>query len=157
MFRKSISLLLSICFLFTQTGFAQVASVELNISGHLAALHNSFVHDTFRPIHLRYFSYDSLNNSFKVLLDKGDSDKAKGLSPKGTDPEANLQQETKQLLKYFLIGVTLPNDTFWVNLRPDSPESIIDSKLELTDMGKVLLETDLQLKKHLKKPWTKKA
>ena len=147
MFRKSISLLLSICFLFTQTGFAQVASVELNISGHLAALHNSFVHDTFRPIHLRYFSYDSLNNSFKVLLDKGDSDKAKGLSPKGTDPEANLQQETKQLLKYFLIGVTLPNDTFWVNLRPDSPESIIDSKLELTDMGKVLLETDLQLKK----------
>ncbi len=156
MTRKIISTLLCLSFLFQQTSFAQVAAVELNLAGHLARLSSGLPMDTFRPLHLRYFSYDTLNNTFKVLLDKGDS--LKGLSPttkgspersrgKGTDPEQNLKAETKELLKYFLIGVTLPNDKFWVNLRPDSPSQIIDSSLEETDIGKIMLEADLQLKK----------
>ena len=146
MSRRIISLIICLSFLFTQTGFAQAAAVELNLGGYFARMGSNLTPiDSFRPMHLRYFSYDQLNNSFKVLLDKGDS--LKGLSPKGTVPVAKLQTETKQLLNYFLVGVTLPNDTFWVNLRPDSPDSIIDSKLELTDIGKIMLETDLQLKK----------
>ena len=158
MFRRIISLLICISFLFTQTGFAQAAAVELNLSGYFARMGSSLnTIDSFRPVHLRYFSYDQLNNSFKVLLDKGDSEKVLSrpdLTSNSTIPqdrvlnkEASLQAETKQLLNYFLIGLTLPNDTFWVNLRPDSPDSIIDSRLELTDIGKVMLETDLQLKK----------
>ncbi|MBI4981996.1 MAG: hypothetical protein HZC15_02445, partial [Candidatus Omnitrophica bacterium] len=50
-------------------------------------------------------------------------------------------------MKYFYIGLTLPNDTFWVNLRPDSPDNIIDQDLAKTELGKILLEADLQLKK----------
>jgi hypothetical protein len=41
----------------------------------------------------------------------------------------------------------LPDESFWVNLRPDAPDRIIDPLLEKTSMGKVLLEADLQLKK----------
>jgi phosphomannomutase len=153
MSRKLISLILSFCFLFQQSSFAQVAAVELNLAGHLARLGNSLAVESFRPVHLRYFSYDTSNNTFKVLLDKGDS--LKGLSPselsqsnlKGTLPEKKLKQETKALLNYFLIGLTLPNDTFWVNLRPDSEDSIIEDRLSLTDVGRIMLEADLQLKK----------
>ena len=145
MSRRIISIILSFCFLFTQTGFAQVAAVELNLAGHLARLGNSLAVEAFRPVHLRYFSYDTLNNTFKVLLDKGDY--LKGLSPQGTVPEEKLKQETKALLNYFLIGLTLPNDFFWVNLRPDSEDSIIEDRLSLTDVGRIMLEADLQLKK----------
>ncbi|HBG64816.1 MAG TPA: hypothetical protein DDX16_11405, partial [Candidatus Omnitrophica bacterium] len=41
----------------------------------------------------------------------------------------------------------MPNDKFWVNLRPDAPEQIIDPELEKTDMGRIMLAADLQLKK----------
>ena len=61
--------------------------------------------------------------------------------------EAILNSETKKLMQYFFIGLTLPNDSFWVNLRPDSPDNIIDPALAQTDVGKILLEADLQLKK----------
>ena len=164
MFRRIISLIICLSFLFTQTGFAQAAAVELNLSGYFARMGSNLnTIDSFRPIHLRYFSYDQLNNSFKVLIDKGDTfaagntlrqplttsrgHPASELSQDSLKQSVPFNQEVTQLMQYFLIGVTLPNDTFWVNLRPDSPDSIIDSKLELTDMGKVLLETDLQLKK----------
>ncbi|MBI4981821.1 MAG: hypothetical protein HZC15_01540 [Candidatus Omnitrophica bacterium] len=54
---------------------------------------------------------------------------------------------TQELLRYFLIGVTLPDDKFWVNLRPDAADNIIDNDLAKTDIGKIFLETDLELKK----------
>ena len=36
--------------------------------------------------------------------------------------------------------LNLPNDTFWVNLRPDAADNIIDLLLEKTDIGKTFLE-----------------
>jgi len=57
--------------------------------------------------------------------------------------------ELKQELDYFFTGLSLPDDCFWVNLHPYQPERIIDPKLACTDMGKILLEADLQLKKDL--------
>lgn len=128
-----------LCFLlcFEQSGFAQVAA-QLDISAHLAGLHNSFFPDKFRPLHLRYISYDALNNNFKLLLDKGDL---------RIPPKVELEEKTKTLLNYFFIGISLPNDSFWVNLRPDAEDNIIDPELAKTDVGKILLEADLQLKK----------
>lgn len=152
MSRKILSLILSFGLLFQQIGFAQVA-LELNLASYLSRIGYNSLSDKFRPIHLRYFSYDSLNDSFKLLVDKGDIEK--GLSPsklsgsilKGTVPEDTLKQETQILLSYFLVGVTLPDEMFWVNLRPDSEDQIIDQYLEKTDVGKIMLEADLQLKK----------
>jgi GGDEF domain-containing protein len=128
-----------VCFLliFEQSGFAQVAA-ELNLAGHFTRLPQAISADKFRPLHLRYLSYDSLNNNFNLFLDKGDL--------KEPD-ETSLRGSAKELLRYFFVGISLPNNSFWVNLRPDSPDNIIDSYLAQTDVGRILLEADLQLKK----------
>ena len=135
---KFVSLIMAFTFVFQQTGFAQAAMVELNLGGYLARMSNSFVRDVFRPPHIRFISYDGLRDDIKVMLDKGDIKQLQG---------SELKASAKELLNYFLIGVTLPNDTFWVNLRPDSEDNIIDRELAATDVGKIMLETDLQLKK----------
>jgi len=111
---------------------------QLDIAGQLAAFHNSLTVDKFRPLHLRYLQYDPQFNNFKLLLDKGDLK-----NPNNSD----LERTSKDLLKYFFVGISLPNDTFWVNLRPDSPDNIIDPLLAQTDVGRIMLEADLELKK----------
>ena len=127
-----------ICFLlvFEQSGFAQVVT-QLDIAGHLGAMRNALTVDKFRPLHLRYLQYLPQNNNFRLLLDKGNLDPS----------TKELENTSKDLLKYFLIGLTLPNDTFWVNLRPDSPDNIIDDQLARTDIGRIMLEADVQLKR----------
>jgi hypothetical protein len=132
-------LAIALCFfmVFEQSGFAQVAG-QMDISGRLVAFSNSFSQDKFRPLHLRYLQYDSQLNNFNLLLDKGN---LKTLS------NSFVEESTKTLLQYFLVGVSLPNDAFWVNLRPDSPDDVIDPLLGQTEVGKILLEADVQLKK----------
>ena len=136
MARKIIVFLISFILIFEQSGFAQVAA-PLGIPAYLNGYLNP---DRFRPMHLRSLSYDALNNNFNILLDKGD---IKDLKP------VVVQDTTQKLLEYFKIGISLPNSMFWVNLRPDSEKEIIDPDLEKTDLGKVLLEADLQMKKDL--------
>ncbi len=136
MLRKIISLAISVIFTFQTGGFAQAA--QLNLAGYLGQGQGLVAGERFRPASLRYFSYDSANNSYQILLDKGDEFSSQ--TPK-------LKEATQELLRYFLIGLSLPNDTFWVNLRPDAPDNIIDPLLEKTEIGKIFLEADLQLKK----------
>lgn len=137
MVKKILSWVLVISFCFQQTSFAQMA-LELNLASHFAKTQPAIITDVFRPVHLRYFSYDTLHNKFNIMLDKGDSKK---LSTQ------ELQNTGKDLLSYFLVGVTLPNEAFWVNLRPDAEDQVIDDLLARTDVGKIMLEADLQLKK----------
>jgi hypothetical protein len=47
----------------------------------------------------------------------------------------------------FLTGLILPNNKFWVNLNPWEPDRITGSQLEVTDVGRIMLEADLQMKK----------
>ena len=138
---RSIALLLCATLLFEQTGFAQIAE-QIDISGHLSQLRQALTADKFRPLHLRYLSYDDKNNGFELLLDEGD---LKNINP------SQIEKTSKKLLQYFTIGVTLPNEAFWVNLRPDASDQIIDPELAQTDVGKVMLESDLQLKKDVAK------
>jgi len=70
MFKRLISLTLTLSFGLQQTVFAYTAS--LNLSGYLNQGPNLSVSDRFRPISLRYFSYQPLTNDFQILLDKGD-------------------------------------------------------------------------------------
>ncbi|MCX5697103.1 MAG: hypothetical protein NTU54_03910, partial [Candidatus Omnitrophica bacterium] len=155
---RIISFVICFLLLFEQSGFAQIAG-ELDISLRLASLHQGLIQEKFRPLHLRYLSYDPQGNTFNLLLDKGDfrpsslrGSEATEAIPKDRLLRQNaagndIEDETKKLLNYFFVGVSLPNESFWVNLRPDSPDSIIDPELAKTDIGKVLLEADLQLKK----------
>jgi hypothetical protein len=137
MLKKIFSLVLLMSFLFQQISFAQMA-MELKLAGAFVKPQSNLATDKFRPVHMRFFSYDSLNNDFKVILDKGDLKNLKG---------TELDNVSKELMNYFLVGVTLNNDAFWVNLRPDSENEIIDNLLAKTDVGKIMLEADLELKK----------
>ena len=136
--KKIIVLALIFCLVFEQTGFAQAAA-PMGIPAYLSGFS---IPDKFRPVHLRYLSYDPIANNFDLLLDKGD---AKDLK------QNQIEETTQELLKYFQIGITLPNKSFWVNLRPDGENDVIDPFVEKTDLGKVLLEADLQLKKDMAK------
>src|SRR3990167_6016483 len=71
MFKKAISLILSLSLIITQPIFAQ-GLAQLNLAQYLGQARPAVI-DNFRPTQLRYFSYDSLNNSFRILLDKGDA------------------------------------------------------------------------------------
>ncbi|MFA5115585.1 MAG: hypothetical protein WC469_05990 [Candidatus Omnitrophota bacterium] len=157
--RKILSLSLTLSLLFQQLGFAQLAA-ELNIAAHLSRVASSISVEKFRPPHLRYFSYNPLNDNFKVLVDKGDQFSpltSRGHfpseAPKAPSQEsvpwdnAKLRSETQTLLNYFLVGISLPDSAFWVNLRPDSQDQIIDPYLEKTEVGRIMLEADLELKK----------
>ena len=135
----AITLTLSLC--LQQAGFAQ-AIAELNLASYFSKLSSPLLQEKFRPLHLRYLSYDNQANSFKLLLDKGDA-----FTSTSNNSTNSITQATQELLNYFFIGISLPNDSFWVNLRPDSPENIIDDYLAQTEVGKILLEADLQLKK----------
>ncbi|MFA5099973.1 MAG: HEAT repeat domain-containing protein, partial [Candidatus Omnitrophota bacterium] len=136
MFRKIIALLIIFCLAFEQSGFAQVAP-QINIPAYLAGYLSP---DRFRPVHLRSFSINPDTNNINLVLDKGDT---KNLRP------VQLEEASRTLFEYFQIGLALPNSMFWVNLRPDDPANIIDPYVEKTDLGKVLLEADLQLKKDM--------
>ncbi len=134
--RKILSILLSFALLWQQSSYAQVLTIDM---GKFFGIPGAFTTaGRFRAPNLKYFAYDSANNGLKVLIDKGDFKDLSGLK---------LKDSTQVLLKYFLIGVTLPDEAFWVNLRPDAEDNIIDPELARTDIGKILLETDLQLKK----------
>jgi len=136
MFKKLISIFLSFTFITTQPVFAQGVA-QLNMAQYLGSMPTAAA-DRFRPLHMRYFSYDMEKDNFQLLLDKGDNQDIK---------EVELQEKTKVLMEYFQIGLALPNEKFWVNLRPDAEDQMIDPELEKTDMGRIMLEADLQLKK----------
>lgn len=56
------------------------------------------------------------------------------------------QQESMQLVKYFMAALTVPEDELWVNLSPDEPDRIMPGVLSQTAMGRDLLAQDYILK-----------
>ncbi len=134
MFKKVIIYLVSFVLFAQQSGFAQVvASLPATVG---TAVEEKNLH----PVHLRYLELENNTNDFQFLVDKGDYKYI-------TEPELKLKSQ--DLLKYFFIGLALPKETLWVNLRQDQPDKIIDNDLASTDIGKIFLEADLQLKKDL--------
>jgi RHS repeat-associated protein len=47
----------------------------------------------------------------------------------------------------FLTGLALPESKFWVNLNPWEPDRIIEEDLGTTDVGRIMLEADLAMKR----------
>lgn len=132
-FRKIIAFTICFCLVFEQAGFAQTgAQIDLSAFAPRAAAGP----DSFRPCHLR--SIGLRGGELTALLDPGN-----GKDRSGRNPDAASQP----LLRYFLTGLALPDTTFWVNLRPDSPENMIDPATAGTDIGRIMLAADLQLKK----------
>ena len=141
MLKRMIAFAIIFCFIFEQSGFAQVVTPpQLSLPAYLRAVPPAV--DKFRPIQMRSIALNANDATCKILLDTGDSAHV---------AQQELQKTANDVVSYFQIGMRLPNSVFWVNLRPDAPEDIIDPLLEKTDIGKVFLETDLQLKKDLAK------
>ncbi|MDD5610744.1 MAG: HEAT repeat domain-containing protein [Candidatus Omnitrophica bacterium] len=131
-----------IVFLSQQLVFAAgVSPLELGpaLASHLQQISFTSSLTSFNPPILRFLNVERDNpyNYFNFLLDKGDSHLT----------TSNLNKEAEKLISYFKIGIALPNENFWVNLKPNEKESILPQDLERTDLGKVLLEADLRLKK----------
>ncbi|WP_434599932.1 hypothetical protein [Streptomyces sp. A5-4] len=97
------------------------------------------------------------------------SDSGKGLryafSAGPGKPQKNSQagvEAAKVTSDAFFVWLSMPPSTFWVNLNPTEPDRIVDPSLGRTDVGRVLLQADLQLKKttaaliHPKTPLGKK-
>jgi hypothetical protein len=68
--------------------------------------------------------------------------------PAAADPAAALQA-AQQASDAFFVWLALPPDAFWVNLHPYQPERIIDPRLAGTEAGRVLLESNMLLKRAL--------
>lgn len=47
----------------------------------------------------------------------------------------------------FFVWLSLPPSTFWVNLNPSEPDRVVDGRLGQTEVGRILLEADLELKR----------
>jgi len=73
---------------------------------------------------------------FDFILDQGD----RTLSNK------EITDESRKLLKYFLVGLTIPGKDLWVNLSPYEKDRIIPGSFGLTQMGRDLLAEDYVLK-----------
>ena len=134
--RQVVSLLLAVLLLYEQSALGQLILPNPDIYFSPVI----FSVDKFRPIHLRYLDAGSPEGILRFMLDKGD---LKNITAE------DVSASSRGLVDYFLVGLSLPDKSFWVNLRPDRPDNIIDPELEKTDIGKVLLEADLNLKKDM--------
>lgn len=95
----------------------------------------------FTSINLNYISVNSDTNgtNFDFILKARKAD--------GDVMGIDIANSTAMATTAFLTGLAMPNDKFWVNLNPWEPDRIIDKQLGLTDVGRIMLEADLQMKK----------
>lgn len=56
------------------------------------------------------------------------------------------EEQSIELIKYFLAAITIPQDDLWVNLSPYENDRISSENLSYTDMGRELLAQDYILK-----------
>ena len=73
---------------------------------------------------------------FQFIVDTG----------RGPQDTYSIKDQTNQLVKYFLAGITIPQGDLWVNLSPYEKNRIVPSPLGQTDLGRDLLAQDYILK-----------
>ena len=98
----------------------------------------------FTSIRLNYISV-SPDDSGGVNFDLG----LKAKKAEGTSPGIDVINSTLIGATAFMTGLAIPSDKFWVNLNPWEPDRIIDEQLSRSDVGRIMLEADLQMKKDI--------
>ena len=61
----------------------------------------------------------------------------------------NPKERAAKFLEYFFTSLVEPENKFWVNLKSNEPDRIADYELGNTDIGRIMLAADLQLKKDI--------
>ena len=69
----------------------------------------------------------------------------------GANSEINFNESSEIGLNAFMTGLAIPNNRFWVNLDPNEPDRIIDDLLSESEVGRIMLEADLQMKRDFAK------
>ncbi|MDP2044389.1 MAG: hypothetical protein Q8K15_04395, partial [Candidatus Omnitrophota bacterium] len=130
LFKKSISLFIAITFL-TSSVYPNYARAEINLPAP-----NQFVplSNTYSFPVLKGMKFDPLDPlKMEFIIDTADQ---KDLS----------EEEASRLIRYFLAGLTIPEEDTWVNMSPYEADKIIPQNLSETDLGKDLLSQDYILK-----------
>lgn len=70
-------------------------------------------------------------------------------SPAEPGQGIDLERASELSWNSLFVWLALPDHTFWVNLNPVEPNRIVDRELGKTDIGRILLEADLQMKKDI--------
>jgi hypothetical protein len=65
----------------------------------------------------------------------------------GSPSDAYIGEGLERSLGYFFLGLCIPSEKLWVNLKPQHAQDSIDPLVENTDLGKLMLAADLTLKK----------
>ena len=73
---------------------------------------------------------------FQFIVDTG----------KGPQDTASIKDQSTELIKYFLAGLTIPEGDLWVNLSPYEKDRIVPTALGQTELGRDLLAQDYILK-----------
>lgn len=120
-------------FLFNSLGYTSTpADIILPPPGSRVPLSPVFRAATLKGIKL----HKDHPFQFDFILDHGDS----RLSPE------QLNAESAKFIKYFMAGLTVPDEDQWVNLSPFEQDRVMTSALKQTDLGRDLLAQDYLLK-----------
>jgi hypothetical protein len=96
----------------------------------------------FSTLELRYIAEDS-----GLFADRGLKYAFNGVPAVGNKNLKAGRIASAQASDAFFVWLALSPDKFWVNLNPNEPDRIIDPQLGKTDVGRILLQSDFQMKK----------
>jgi len=83
-----------------------------------------------------------------TLVSESNATRAPSASdPTCSPPRAHSNPVASALSAAYCVFNLLPQDAFWVNLNPNQPDKVMDARMVSTETGKILLESDLLLKK----------
>ena len=91
----------------------------------------------YYPLTIKGVSFDPFNPfTFNFLLDTG-STKRQGIGFRvsGIEKEHTIEEEAHNLMEYFLLGLTLPEDDIWVNLSAYEKDKILPESIDKTIIG----------------------
>lgn len=100
----------------------------------------------FTGVNINYISsdiYNDRNNTFNYIFKMKRADNG--------DNIINIEDAAGLSINSFFVGLTIPKSEFWVNLNLWEPDRIIEKDLETTDIGRIMLESDLRMKKNFGK------
>jgi len=83
---------------------------------------------------------------FQFIVDTGSDTSLRGAQATKQSQQEQLKQQSNQLVKYFLAGLTIPEGDLWVNLSPYEKNRMVPQALGQTELGRDLLAQDYVLK-----------
>ncbi|WP_433799565.1 hypothetical protein [Actinomycetospora sp. CA-084318] len=97
----------------------------------------------FSSLSLRYLSDGSTGAPTRYAFS------ANAVGPGSSPGTGTGTAATQRASDAFFVWLSLRPDAFWVNLNPNQPDKVTDPNLGRTDVGRVLLDADLELKRSM--------